>query len=577
MMTSLVLARSPRLRYAVGASMYFAQGIPQGLLGIAIPAWLASKGVSASEIGSYLAVIVLPWAFKLLTGPLMDRFEYRPMGRRRPWILAAQLGLSLSLLSLMLVDQPEQQIGLLMVLGVLINSFAATQDVAVDGMAIELAPVLEQGRLNAFMSFGKTIGWAVTAAVSGAMLVRFGLDAVAVLASVVAGLMLIVMIVVRERDAEKRLPWSPGRSASDSISRSSFAQVFSGVRGVLFTRTSLLIMAIMLFDGLIYGYGHALMPIAAVQLFGLTTPQWSNLVAVMGLAGAGLALAMGPLIDRLGARRMLILVIALLGAHALLLAQTQHLWQDTVYVRVMLALWILLLPVTMVAVLALAMAICSTGVSATQFAIYMSVANLGNSAGSKIYGTVADQVTWVQSYTLLAILVGCMIAILLLHRDPHRDEGNGKDRSRRHGAARHTLGLGVGEAGMFSTGALSCPKCSAAMEPVMADGHEVDRCTRCAGIWFDAGELDWLAQSEIAEAIDTGDVREGRAMNEVTDVDCPRCGRGMQHVPDEHKPDIHYEVCVECEGAFLDAGEFRDLARLSLAEVVKALFATARR
>ncbi len=76
--------------------MYFAQGIPQGLLAIAIPAWLASQGVSAADIGSYLAVIVLPWAFKLVTGPLMDRYEFLPMGRRRPWVIGAQLGLSLS-------------------------------------------------------------------------------------------------------------------------------------------------------------------------------------------------------------------------------------------------------------------------------------------------------------------------------------------------------------------------------------------------------------------------------------------------------------------------------------------------
>ena len=64
--------------------MYFAHGIPQGLLAIAIPAWLASLGVGASEIGSYLAVILLPWAFKLVTGPLMDRYEFLPMSRRPP-------------------------------------------------------------------------------------------------------------------------------------------------------------------------------------------------------------------------------------------------------------------------------------------------------------------------------------------------------------------------------------------------------------------------------------------------------------------------------------------------------------
>jgi hypothetical protein len=158
MAASLILADSPRARFATGSIMYFAQGIPQGLMSIAIPAWLASQGVSAADIGSYLAVIVLPWAFKLVTGPLMDRYEFLPMGRRRPWVIGAQLGLSLSLLALMLVENPVEQIGLLMLIGVLINSFAATQDVAVDGMSIDLTPVREQGRLNAFMSFGKGRG-----------------------------------------------------------------------------------------------------------------------------------------------------------------------------------------------------------------------------------------------------------------------------------------------------------------------------------------------------------------------------------------------------------------------------------
>ena len=106
MAATFVLQNHPRIRFATGAMMYFAQGIPQGLLAIAIPAWLASQGVSAGQIGSYLAVIVLPWAFKLVTGPLMDRYEFLPMGRRRPWVLAAQLGLSLSLLALMLVERP---------------------------------------------------------------------------------------------------------------------------------------------------------------------------------------------------------------------------------------------------------------------------------------------------------------------------------------------------------------------------------------------------------------------------------------------------------------------------------------
>jgi PAT family beta-lactamase induction signal transducer AmpG len=420
---SFVLADNSRVRYATGSIMYFAQGIPQGLLAIAIPVWLASQGVGAGDIGSYLAVIVLPWAFKLLTGPLMDRYEFLPMGRRRPWVLGAQLGLSLSLLALMLIERPAEQIGLLMIIGVLINSFAATQDVAVDGMSIDLTPVREQGRLNAFMSFGKSIGWASTAAVTGVLLTTFGLGATAILAAAVSALALLVTLLVLERDGERALPWTKGTAASVHRADTSFRAVFKELNNVLWVRTSLIVMAIMFFDGLVYGYGQALMPIAAVNLFGYTTPQWSQLVAMMGLIGAVLALAIGPAIDRMGAKRMLLLAVSLLAIHAFLLAQTQHLWQNTLYVRSMLSIWIMMLPVVMVASLALAMAICKSVNSASQFAIYMSVANLGHSAGSKIYGVVAEKSTYVQSYTMLSAIIVAMIIVLLFHRHHHHHAG----------------------------------------------------------------------------------------------------------------------------------------------------------
>lgn len=60
------------------------------------------------------------------------------MSRRRLWIIGAQAGLTSSLLALMWVESPAEQIGLLMLISILINSFTATQDVAADGMAIDV-------------------------------------------------------------------------------------------------------------------------------------------------------------------------------------------------------------------------------------------------------------------------------------------------------------------------------------------------------------------------------------------------------------------------------------------------------
>lgn len=568
MVSTLVLSDSSRVRYATGSFMYFSQGIPHGLLAIAIPAWLASEGVSAGDIASYLAIIVLPWAFKLVTGPLMDRYEFLPMGRRRPWVIAAQLGLSLSLLALMLVEDPSAQIGLLTLIGLLINSFAATQDVAVDGMSIDLTPVREQGRLNAFMSFGKAIGWGITAAVSGVLLTTWGLAATATLAAAVSGAGVLAMISVLERRGERTLPWTSGNAASVQRADVSFRLVLSAVNKVLWARSSLIVMSIMFFDGLIYGYGQALMPIAAVNLFGYTTAQWSQLVAMMGLIGAVVALGIGPIIDRAGAKSMLVFTIALVGIHALVLAQTQHLWEDTTYVRVMLSLYVMMLPVVMVSTIALAMAMVSSSISATQFAVYMSVANLGHAMGSKMYGMVAEKSTYVQSYTMLSVLVAAMIVVLLFHR--HRGDTGAED-GRKSRPKRYTVTIAGAEAGAFWSGAMRCPKCRADMEQIVHEGTEIDRCTICEGMWFDAGEIERFSDKQAAAAIDTGDASVGKESNTMDDYQCPRCSGAMVRVVDARQRHIWFETCSSCNGSFLDAGELRDLSTVNIADFFRDL------
>ncbi|MDH3401382.1 MAG: MFS transporter, partial [Chromatiales bacterium] len=175
-------------------------------------------------------------------------------------------------------------------------------------------------------------------------------------------------------------------------------------------------------DGLVSGYGHALMPIAAVKLFGFTTGEWSNLVAVMGLTGAFAALALGPVIDRVGAKRMFMLTILLVAVHAFLLAGTQHLWNNSFYVRGMLSAWVLMGPVTMVCAIAIAMSICTKGVSATQFAIYMSMANLGASIGSKLFGMASEHASYSQSYLLMGVLFISLFLIIMAFRKQQPEE-----------------------------------------------------------------------------------------------------------------------------------------------------------
>lgn len=71
------------LRFFTLGLLYVAQGLPIGLFQVAIPAWMASQGMSAAQVGGFIAIVFLPWSFKLLAGPVMDRFSFPPMGRRK--------------------------------------------------------------------------------------------------------------------------------------------------------------------------------------------------------------------------------------------------------------------------------------------------------------------------------------------------------------------------------------------------------------------------------------------------------------------------------------------------------------
>ena len=122
-----------------------------------------------------------------------------------------------------------------------------------------------------------------------------------------------------------------------------------------------------------------------------------------------------------------------------------------------------------------------------------------------------------------------------------------------------------------------CPKCKATMETVDFADVEVDRCSNCHGIWFDEFELDELKDVKGAADIDDGDPEVGAAYNAVDHIDCPRCHTQMIRMVHMEQSHIWYESCTVCFGAFLDAGEFKDLTDNTLVDWIKDLLSKERR
>jgi len=152
------LSEHRNLRFATVSLLYVAQGLPYGLFTFSIPAWLAEQGATTAQVATFAAISFLPWGFKWLVAPFMDSFSFPAMGRRRPWILGAQIGLVLALVALATAPDPIANLGILAALAFCVSTFAATQDVAVDGMTIDILPEDERARANAFMFGAQVFG-----------------------------------------------------------------------------------------------------------------------------------------------------------------------------------------------------------------------------------------------------------------------------------------------------------------------------------------------------------------------------------------------------------------------------------
>ena len=89
---SLYLSENKRLRMVTLCALYVAQGVPWGFTSVAFAAWLAQPqhNLTTEQLGPMLGVATLPWSFKFVWGPFMDRFTIPSLGRRRPWIIFAQ-------------------------------------------------------------------------------------------------------------------------------------------------------------------------------------------------------------------------------------------------------------------------------------------------------------------------------------------------------------------------------------------------------------------------------------------------------------------------------------------------------
>jgi RhtX/FptX family siderophore transporter len=191
--------RKTPAKLALLTSLYLSQGLPYGFFTQAVPVLMRKQGLSLPDIG-LASLLALPWALKFLWAPLVDRWGGGAFGRRRSWIVPLQLASVLTAAGLSLVD-PRTGVRALMGALFFTNLLAATQDIATDGLAVDMLDEDERGRGNAVQVAAYRVGMIVGGGFLLVVFARVGWAFTFLAMAALLALATVPILVHRERPA----------------------------------------------------------------------------------------------------------------------------------------------------------------------------------------------------------------------------------------------------------------------------------------------------------------------------------------------------------------------------------------
>ncbi len=409
------LSENTILRYFNFIALYFAQGVPEGMLFYGIPAWMAMNGKTPGEIAGFAVACGLPWSFKFIVAPLMDRYTYLPMGRKRPWVLMGQIGLIASCIALAFVPDPLNNLNLFMAAGFVVSFFGAFQDVATDGMAVDMIPISQQARANGLMWGSKIIAISTTLALGTWLLNKYDFTTSILMLAAMIGTIMLVPIFFRERQNEKILPWTKGAASADTkkMQLTSWGSIFKSLHRVFKLRNSVLLACILFIAQGSYNYIETLLSIFTVQELGWTNVSYSQYYSSATLIGgiSGMIIG-GYLIDKFGKKRMMGLYFIGMVMITAALSYFKIYWVNTTFIYSYMIMYNMLYTFSCIGIFAIAMQCCWKKVSASQFTLYMTIANLGRIALAALIGPIKANFNW--QIALFAFAIMIILAFVLL-------------------------------------------------------------------------------------------------------------------------------------------------------------------
>ncbi|OYW46921.1 MAG: hypothetical protein B7Z08_00525 [Sphingomonadales bacterium 32-68-7] len=390
---------------------YFGQGLPLGVSTIGLPAWMAANGASEASVALVAGTAYLPWSFKFIPAFAMDRYAYLPMGRRRAWLIGAQGLMLAAFLTAALASPDVGDTQLLVAITFLIGAGSAIQDVAVDGLAVDILPEREQGTASSFMFGGQTVGRATAGALSGTLFYLAG-PQIAFLAFLpVIALITCYAIWIRERPGEKRFPWSEGRTAPENLERhvGDWLKILVIAVKSMVKRDSLVLMGSAVPQRAAEGILLPLFPILATGALAWNEAQYSQTISTADFVMALTAIAIGSYLSlRFGSKRAAMIVFLIEAAMCAFIWLGREYWTQTAIFIGLLCLQSILATLSSITTNPLRMQLSDPRVAAAQFTLYNSLSNFPVSFGASTLFVVLG------GTGNLALTMGVAIGLLLL-------------------------------------------------------------------------------------------------------------------------------------------------------------------
>ena len=423
------LVDSYRARVITLSALYVAQGVPWGFITVTMVTFLAAEGADAGDLAYLLTLGTLPWSFKFLWGPIIDRFQMPELGRRRPWILIAQTGMVALLVTMLMVPNLTDNISLLGALFFVYNVFTALQDVSTDALAVDVLQPHEFERVNSYMFTSKSLGGVIGGAGLGTIIGTVGIKgAFLIQIPILVGIMF-VPLFMRERPGEKRFPWNDlevdstaapwsGLAPEDQPQEArDFEAILKNIKTAFKIRSAQLGVAVSLVISLAFIL-VPILPLLFLQELGWSQEEFNatkgGIILVVTMLGA---MAGGELGRRFGGKSML--MYAALGASLTTLTwgMLDSMWSEGWFMMLVWIVHTFLWAIVSICAYSLMMRVTWAEVGGTQFTGYMAMMNLSAIIGYQLAPLFAERYNY-QTIFYIAAVLETFVVLAALYIDP---------------------------------------------------------------------------------------------------------------------------------------------------------------